>query len=253
MAYLEVQKDGDLLKKRHINDQAAEKGIRFRLGSLGQVQIGLGETKAVGPYTVRLVRGETVPGQNDDSCAAGDPTDTGELDQLQYSINETLPSEPTADAFPDIEGYRIIERLGQGGMGSVWRAEQLSAKREVALKTMAASYDQSKKAQARFGREVELTASLDHSNIARLYDSGLHQGLYYYAMELIDGITLDRFAAKHKLSQIQIVKLVGKICQAVQFPAQDPIAVAPIALALDVPLLTTSAGGLDCHHIAPST
>jgi serine/threonine protein kinase len=208
------------LKKRRVKDQAAQKGICFQLGSLGQVHIGLGETKRVGPYTLRLVPSETAPNQNDDSCTTGDPTETGDLDQLQYSINETDPSVPRSDVFPDIEGYRIIKHLGQGGMGTVWRAEQLSTKREVALKTMTARFDQSNKARMRFEREVELTASLDHPNIARLYDSGLHQGLYYYAMELIDGITLDRFVVQHTLSHTQIVTLAGKICQAVQFAHQ---------------------------------
>jgi predicted outer membrane repeat protein len=220
MAYLEIHKDEDLLKKRYIKDQAAEKGLRFQLGSLGQVHIGLGETKTVGSYTVRLVSDEAVSDQNNDFGTTDESPAAGELDALQFSTDGTQPSQPVTDELPDIEGYRVIALLGQGGMGTVWRAEQLSTKREVALKVMASDYDRSSKAQTRFELEVELTASLDHPNIATLYDSGLCQGIYYYAMELLEGVSLDRFVRDNKLSQTKILDLIIKICHALQYAHQ---------------------------------
>ena len=72
----------------------------------------------------------------------------------------------------------------------------MGTRREVALKLMRGSFA-SDRARARFDREVELTARLDHPNIARVFDSGLHQNLYYYALELIDGVTLDVYVEKH--------------------------------------------------------
>jgi WD40 repeat protein len=102
-------------------------------------------------------------------------------------------------------------------MGTVWRAEQLSTRREVALKLMAAVRFDSAKAQVRFEREVELTARLDHPNIARVYDSGLHHGMYYYAMELVDGTPLDRYVKSNNLSKNQILVLMQKVCQAVLY------------------------------------
>ena len=102
-------------------------------------------------------------------------------------------------------------------MGIVWRAEQLSTHRQVALKLMTPHGVMSQKAQARFQREVELTARLDHPNIARIYESGLHRGMYYYAMELVDGEPLDRYVKSRRLSQAQILALMRTVCQAVLY------------------------------------
>jgi len=102
-------------------------------------------------------------------------------------------------------------------MGTVWRAEQLSTRRQVALKLALSHRIESPKAQALFQREVELTARLGHPNIARIYDSGLHQGMYYYAMELVDGMSLDRYVRSKALSRDQILALMRTVCQAVLF------------------------------------
>ncbi|MHC4508729.1 MAG: protein kinase domain-containing protein [Planctomycetota bacterium] len=135
----------------------------------------------------------------------------------QVSMGAPASRAGPIEGHPDIEGYRIIEPLGQGGMGMVWRAEQLSTRREVALKLLISQRVDSPKAQARFQREVELTARLDHPNIARIYDSGLHQGMYYYAMELIEGIPLDQYVTSQSLSRTEILALMQKVCQAVLY------------------------------------
>ncbi|MEM9109742.1 MAG: serine/threonine-protein kinase [Planctomycetota bacterium] len=117
---------------------------------------------------------------------------------------------------PKIDGYRVIEPLGQGGMGTVWRAEQLSTSREVALKLLGGAMFMSDRARPRFEREVKLAARLDHSNIATIYDSGIHRGVCYYAMQLIDGLTLDQFIQQRKLPRKLILKLIQIVCGAVQ-------------------------------------
>ncbi len=129
-------------------------------------------------------------------------------------------AEGDAWAPPAIDGYEILGPLGEGGMGSVWRAVQLSARREVALKVLSAGAFGSPRAQARFEREVELTARLEHPNIARVYDSGLGQGIYYYAMELVNGARLDDYAKKRRCSQREILELMRAVCGAVQFAHQ---------------------------------
>lgn len=83
-------------------------------------------------------------------------------------------------------------------METVWRAVQLSTSRNVALKVLARGVCSSEKARARFEREVELTARLQHPHIARVFDSGVHQGVHYYVMELIDGAPLDRYIEEHR-------------------------------------------------------
>jgi len=121
------------------------------------------------------------------------------------------------DAAPRVEGYEISTRLGEGGMGTVWSAVQLSTRREVALKVLGRGVFASEKAGARFEREVELTARLQHPNIARIYDSGQHQGVHYYAMELVEGAELDKFAEERRLTQRQMLELMRIVCEAVQY------------------------------------
>jgi tetratricopeptide (TPR) repeat protein len=121
---------------------------------------------------------------------------------------------------PEIEGYEITGRLGEGGMGTVWRAVQRSTRREVALKILARAALGSQKAQSRFEREVELTARLEHPNIARVYDSGIGQGVYYYAMELIDGADLADHVGSRNFTQRQVLELMRTICLAVQHAHQ---------------------------------
>jgi serine/threonine protein kinase len=119
-----------------------------------------------------------------------------------------------------LEGYEIIGQIGEGGVGTVWRALQLSTRREVALKVLGMSTFGSEKARIRFEREVELTARLEHPNIARIYDSGLHRGVYYYAMELFEGQHLDKYIMDHQLTQREILGLIHTVCQAVQHAHQ---------------------------------
>ena len=121
---------------------------------------------------------------------------------------------------PQIEGYEILGPLGEGGMGIVWRAVQLSTRRPVALKLLRAGGFASLKARLRFEREVELAARLEHPHIARVYESGLHQGVYYYAMELVEGVHLDQYVADHALTQRQVLALMRTVCEAVQHAHQ---------------------------------
>jgi len=136
------------------------------------------------------------------------------------SGSDSQESADASEVMPEIEGYQIIERLDSGGMGTVWRARQLSTRREVALKVMNRRIFGTQKAQLRFEREVELAARIEHPNISRIYDSGLHQGVYYYAMELIEGRHLDKYVKDHQLTQRQILELAHTICQAVQYAHQ---------------------------------
>lgn len=132
--------------------------------------------------------------------------------------NDSLPYD-----IPEIENYHIIEKIGEGGMATVWRAKQLSTQREIALKILGAGLFTSKKAFVRFEREVELTARLEHPNIARVYDSGLHKGIYYYAMELLEGEHLDKYILTNQLTQQDLLKLFRTVCQAVQYAHQKGV------------------------------
>jgi WD40 repeat protein/serine/threonine protein kinase len=130
---------------------------------------------------------------------------------------------PESDYLPRLEGYEVLGRLGEGGMGVVWKAIQLSTKRPVALKLMSAASFGSERSRLRFEREVELTAKLDHPHIARVYDSGLRQGVFFYAMELLNGQELDKYVEAHKLPRLRILRLMETICRAVQHAHQKGV------------------------------
>ena len=131
---------------------------------------------------------------------------------------------PNSDPeLPAIEGYEILDQLGSGGMGVVWRALQLSTRRHVALKLLGAGTFGSEVALRRFEREVELTSRLEHPNVARVYDSGLYRGIYYYAMELIEGEPLDVYVERINADERARLALMSMVCVAVQHAHQRGI------------------------------
>jgi len=204
------------LTRRRVDEEKARKGCRVRLGSAGEVRVTVGRTETLGAFEVRMFEGEPPAApQPIAETASRLPDDEQRLPPLSGGAADL--SAERLEKPPDIGGYKLIEPLGEGGMGVVWRAEQLSTKRQVALKVMASPRFASQKAKTRFEREVELTARLDHPNIARIYDSGLHHGTYYYAMELIDGMPLDRYVRTKALSRDRILALMRTVCQAVLY------------------------------------
>ena len=143
------------------------------------------------------------------------PHSDGEVPGIK-GREEREGNDGSARDYPKLPGYEVTGLLGEGGMGTVWRAIQLGTRRDVALKLIGQRAVLSRKGQLRFEREVELAAQLEHPNIARVYESGLHQGLHYYAMELVDGAPLDEYVKANDLPAHAIVELVLPICRDVE-------------------------------------
>jgi eukaryotic-like serine/threonine-protein kinase len=108
--------------------------------------------------------------------------------------------------------YRIIERIGAGGMGEVYLAEDTKLDRKVALKFLPSHLCQNADCRARFKREAQAAAKLGHSNIVAVYEVGEHHGRPFFAMELVEGRSLDKIIAGDQLSENQIVELALGIC-----------------------------------------
>src|SRR5579864_6530703 len=118
--------------------------------------------------------------------------------------------------------YRLIELIGQGGMGDVYRAERADGQydKQVAIKFVRAGLDTTAILE-RFRTERQILATLDHPNIARLLDGGTTEdGIPYLVMELIEGTRIDLFCDERKLSISQRLRLFLQACAAVQYAHQ---------------------------------
>jgi serine/threonine protein kinase/Flp pilus assembly protein TadD len=120
--------------------------------------------------------------------------------------------------------YKLIEPIGEGGMGTVWMAQQTEpVKRLVAVKLIKAGMD-SRQVIARFEAERQALALMDHPNIARVLDGGTTEGgRPYFVMDLVKGVPITRYCDEHHLTPRQRLELFIPVCQAVQHAHQKGI------------------------------
>ena len=139
--------------------------------------------------------------------------------------------EPTTGHMPNerpgaiIAGrYKLLEAIGEGGMGTVWVAEQTEpVRRKVALKLIKAGMD-SKSVLARFDAERQALAVMDHPNIAKVLDGGLTEaGRPYFVMEYVKGVPITEYCDATRLSVPERLNLFVQVCQAVQHAHQKGI------------------------------
>jgi serine/threonine protein kinase len=127
------------------------------------------------------------------------------------------PTEPVGEAGQMVGGkYKLLDVIGEGGMGSVWRAQQTEpVKRLVAVKLIKAGMD-SKAVLARFEAERQALAVMDHPNIAKILDGGLHENRPFFVMELVKGVPITEFCDVRKLTPKQRLELFLPVCSAIQ-------------------------------------
>jgi eukaryotic-like serine/threonine-protein kinase len=120
--------------------------------------------------------------------------------------------------------YKLLEQIGEGGMGTVWMAEQQEpVRRKVALKVVKLGMD-TKQVIARFEAERQALALMDHPNIAKVLDAGATEtGRPYFVMELVKGIKITDYCDRNNLSTAERLGLFIKICQAIQHAHQKGI------------------------------
>jgi predicted Ser/Thr protein kinase len=123
------------------------------------------------------------------------------------------PPEELARYFPQLE---ILELLGRGGMGVVYKARQPQLDRLVALKILPSAADRDPAFAERFTREARALARLSHPNIVAVYDFGQTAGLFYFVMEYVDGLNLRQLQATARITPAEALAIVPQICEALQ-------------------------------------
>src|SRR5262249_18591795 len=124
--------------------------------------------------------------------------------------------ESAVTAWPSVSGYEIVRELGRGGMGVVYEARELKSGRRVALKLIRDGALAGPAERARFRIEAEAAARMQHANIVTIYDVGEQEGRPYFAMELMEGGSLDKLLAGQPQPAAHAAELVRLLALAVQ-------------------------------------
>ncbi|MBN4056902.1 protein kinase, partial [bacterium AH-315-J21] len=111
-----------------------------------------------------------------------------------------------------VQHYRIVDKIGAGGMGEVYLAEDTKLDRKVALKFLPANMAQDSDLRARFTREAQATAKLNHPNIVTIYEVSEQHGRPFFAMELVEGQTLAEMSRSNKLDVNRIIEIAIQLC-----------------------------------------
>jgi serine/threonine protein kinase/Tfp pilus assembly protein PilF len=132
---------------------------------------------------------------------------------------------PTRDGhYPEIANYRILQKLGEGGMGEVYRADQEKpVRRRVALKVIKRGMD-SREVVARFESERQALAMMDHPSIAKVFDAGTtERGRPFFVMEHVKGIPISEYCDTHHLTTPERLELFIQVCEGAQHAHQKGI------------------------------
>ena len=146
------------------------------------------------------------------------------LDRPAIATSPTIGPPLTEKPGAQIGPYKLLQQIGEGGMGAVYMAEQTEpVERRVALKIIKPGMD-SRQVIARFEAERQALAMMDHPNIAKVLDAGTTEsGRPYFVMELVKGVPITEYCDEHHLTTRQRLELFVPICQAVQHAHQKGI------------------------------
>ena len=136
---------------------------------------------------------------------------------------ESAPPPAPEELAPFFPQYELVELVGRGGMGAVYKAVQKGLQRTVAIKVLPADAAGDPTFAERFTREGRALARLDHPAIVDIYDSGVAGGLYYFVMEYVDGANLRQMVRAGKVEPKQALSIVSQVCDALQYAHDEGI------------------------------
>ncbi|MBI3270670.1 MAG: protein kinase [Planctomycetes bacterium] len=164
-------------------------------------------TQKYQPGLTPAIHAVTVPGRATDASALGATVAPGAAGAAPqpFAAGGTLGP------------YRILEMIGRGGMGMVYKAVQISLERVVALKILPPAFALDTEFVRRFDREAKTLANLNHPNIVSIYDLGRSSGFYYFAMEFVDGESLRALLRRRALDPAAVLRLALPLCDALAY------------------------------------
>lgn len=138
--------------------------------------------------------------------------------------DERAKSEGGLLAQKQIGGYKLTRRIGEGGMGEVYLAEQLNMHRQVALKVLHGKWADDEEFRKRFLLEARAAGKLSHQNLIQVYDVGKYQGKYYFSMEFVDGVTVeDLIQHEGQVPTDQVFDIVLQVCSSLKYLSRENI------------------------------
>src|SRR5207249_6272872 len=161
------------------------------------------------------------------AVASAKADDSGNKDELSRDnakdtsgVDEAVRA---ATMLGELGDYELLEEIGRGGQGVVFRARQKSLNRTVALKVISLGQWASKAHLKRFRREAEAAASLNHPSIVPIYEVGERDGSCYFSMKFIEGGQLDEVSRRAPVSIRQAVELIAKVARTVHYAHEHGI------------------------------
>lgn len=160
----------------------------------------------------------------DDLAAAEQTTQLPQSDTAETVIGDLSDSATTdtAAAF-QLPGYEILEELGRGGMGVVYKARQLQPRRIVAIKTIHAPQMAGREHIQRFYAEAEAAGRLDHRGIVPVFEVGEQNGVHYFSMGFVDGEDLEKKAAKKVFRCEAAARIIQEVAEALEYAHQNGV------------------------------
>jgi serine/threonine protein kinase len=218
------------LERAVVTSEGLEIGLSHLSPELQTLGNGLGHRGASGGISRRSMdpgaSGESSRDTGSRSSGSPMPPADAAVDALLRKLAglDAVGVPPSRPVAPSIRGYRLMERIAEGGMGEVWRAEQREpVRREVAVKLIRAGMG-GRRVVARFEAERQALALMDHPAIARILDGGTtEEGQPYLAMEYVRGVPLDQHCDQARLSLRARIALFRQVCAGVQHAHQKAI------------------------------
>ncbi len=133
------------------------------------------------------------------------------LDQQTDHFLEDSPLSLNLEKGLHLGSFEMIERIGRGGMGEVWRARDTRLSRDVAIKLLPGAFARDPDRIARFEHEARAASALNHPNVVSVFDIGHENGVYWIVSELVDGESLQRLMSKGRLTVTRAIEIAGQI------------------------------------------